>query len=124
MAPLPPFQTTGGYGGNPSLVVDPASGLSSSLVDTADGFPTLHPVLTPGGGLLPFVIDPIPISPAIGMPEINSVLIELRVIAALLHMQMGVLAPDLQIMRADEAWNTSFPNSAAGVSAPNSAYAL
>jgi hypothetical protein len=120
----PPFSTVGGYGGNPSLVVDPASGLTSSLVDTADGFPTLHPSLNPNGSLSPFVIDPIVISPAIGMPEINAIIIELRVISALLHLQLGTLAPDLQIMRADEAWNTSFPSTTAPVSAPNSAGAM
>jgi hypothetical protein len=120
----PPFSTVGGYGGNPSLSVDPATGLSSSLVDTADGFPTLHPSIIPGGGLQPFVIDPIPISPTVGMPEINAIICELRVISALLHMQLGTLAPDLQIMRADEAWNTSFPNASASNSAPNTAFAL
>lgn len=120
----PPFSTVGGYGGNPSLVTDPATGLSSGLVDTADGFPTLHPFLNANGSLSPFVIDPIPILPSVGMPEINAVLIELRVISALLHMQLGGLAPDLQIMRADEAWNTSSPNPNAPVTAPNSAFAL
>ena len=120
----PPFSTVGGYGGNASLVVDPSTGLSSGLVDTADGFPTLHPFINPNGTLTPFVIDPIPISPAIGMPEINAVLVELRVISALLREQMGPQAPDLQIMRADEAWNTSSPNSTAPVTSPNSAGAM
>lgn len=120
----PPFQTTGGYGGNSSVVVDPATGLSSALVDTADGFPVLSPYLNPNGTLTPFVIDPIPISPAIGMPEINALVVELRVISQLLHMQMGVLAPDLQIMRADEAWNTSFPSTTTAPSAPNTALAM
>lgn len=119
-----PFSTVGGYGGNASLVVDPSTGLSSGLVDTADGFPTLHPFLNANGSLSPFVIDPIPISPAVGMPEINAVLVELRVIAALLSMQMGPLTPDLQTMRADEAWNTSNPNPTAPFSAPNAAFAL
>lgn len=120
----PPFQTTGGYGGNASVVVDPATGLTSALVDTADGFPVLSPYLNPNGTLTPFVIDPIPISPAIGMPEINALVVELRVISQLLHMQMGVLAPDLQIMRADEAWNTSFPSTTTAPSAPNTALAM
>ncbi len=104
-----PFSTVGGYGGNASLIVDPASGLISGLVDTADGFPTLHPMLTAAGvSLAPFIINPVPIPPGIGMPEINAVLIELRVISALLREQMGNTAVnfDLQTMRADEAWNT------------------
>ena len=46
------------------------------------------------------------------------------VLTALIHSQMGVLAPDLQAMRADEAWNTSFPNPTAPFSSPNSAGAL
>jgi hypothetical protein len=123
--PAAPFSTVNGYGNpSPSLVTDPASGLTSSLVDTADGFSTLHPSLNANGSLSPFVIDPVPISPAVGMPEINAVLVEARVISQLLHIQLGTLAPDLQIMRADEAWNTSFPSTTAAVSAPNSAGAM
>lgn len=119
-----PFSTVGGYGGNPSLVTDPSTGLSSGLVDTADGFAVLHPSLNPNGSLSPFVIDPIPISPAVGMPEINALVVELRVISALLHMQLGHLAPDLQIMRADEAWNTSFANAGASTTTADTVYPL
>lgn len=107
-----PYQTTGGYGGNSSLIVDPASGLASSLVDTADGYPTLYPQLVAGGGLAPFVVNPVPINPSIGMPEINAIITELRVLTALLHSQMGTFAPDLQIMRADEGWNTTISTGA------------
>ncbi len=120
-----PFSTVGGYGGNPSVVVDPSTGLSSALVDTADGFPVLYPALNPvSGGLTQFVLDPIPVAPSIGMPEINALIIELRVLNALIHMQMGPYAPDLQIMRADEAWNTSTPSPSAPTSTPNAAGAL
>ena len=119
-----PYSTVGGYGAPASLVVDPLTGLSSALVDTLDGFPTLHPWLNANGALTPFVIDPVPIAPSTGMPEINARLIEMRVISALLHMQLGTLAPDLQFMRADEAWNTSNPNPAAPFTAPNAAFAI
>jgi hypothetical protein len=119
-----PFSTVGGYGGNASLVLDPNTGQASALVDTADGFPTLHPWLNANGSLTPFVIDPVPVVASIGMPEINAILVELRVISALLHMQLGTLAPDLQFMRADEAWNTSNPNPAAPFTAPNAAFAM
>lgn len=104
-----PYSTVGGYGGNPSLSLDPASGLASGLVDTADGFPALHPANNPAGtGPTSFIVNPVPISPSIGMPELNAILVELRVISALLREQMGVTAScfDLQVMRADEAWNT------------------
>ena len=109
MAPNPaPFQTTGGYGGNPSNVVDPTTGQAIGLVDTQDGIPTLHPVIGANGALSPLVIDPAaPPAFYAGMPEINAILCELRVISALLHMQLGATQLDLQNMRADEAWNTS-----------------
>lgn len=119
-----PYSTVGGYGGNASLVVDPNTGQASALVDTADGFTVLHPWLNPNGALTPFVIDPVPVSPSIGMPEINAVLVELRVISALLREQMGPQAPDLQFMRADEAWNTSNPNPNAPTTAPNAVFAM
>ena len=104
-----PFSTVGGYGGNPSVTVDPATGLASGLVDTADGYPALYPSLTAlGGGLTPFVINPIPINPSIGMPEINALLVELRMLNTPLREQMGdtKVSYDLQTMRADEFWNT------------------
>ena len=108
-----PYSTVGGYGGNPSLAYDPNTGVSAGQVDTQDGYPTLHPALLPGGGLTPYVVDPTasPPNPNFwqAMPEINAMLVELRVISALLREQMGDTAKsfDLQIMRADEAWNTN-----------------
>ena len=109
-----PFSTVGGYGGNPSLSLDPISGVSASQVDTQDGFPTLHPALTPGGGpLAQLVTDPTaaPPNPSFwqAMPELNAILVELRVISALLREQMGdtKFSYDLQSLRADEAWNTN-----------------
>lgn len=109
MATPAPFSTVGGYGGDPSVIVDPVSGLLSALVDTADGYPALWPALSAGGGLTPFVFNPVPISPSGGMPEINAILCELRVLNALIREQMGDTRQsyDLQIMRADEAWNTT-----------------
>jgi hypothetical protein len=107
--PGAPFSTVGGYGGNASLSLDPVTGLTAGQVDTQDGFPVLHPALTPGGlGLVANVVDPISISPFASYPELNAILCELRVIAALLREQMGDTRAsyDLQTMRADEAWNT------------------
>ena len=115
MAPNSPFGTVNGYGNaSPSVFVDPASGLTSGYVDTADGFPTLHPQLNPSGGLAAFVIDPVPILPYIGMPEINAILIECRVLSALIREQMGdtKFSYDLQSLRADEAWNTNITTGA------------
>lgn len=102
------FSTVGGYGGNASVVLDPASGLTTGLVDTADGIPALIPQIIPSTGqLAASIVDPVPVSPAIGIPEINAVLVELRVVTQLLHMQMGERAPDLQIMRADELFTST-----------------
>ena len=108
MAPNPPFSTVGGYGGNATLIPTP-SGAAAFLDDAMDGYPTLHPQLGPTGALTPFVIDPSTVSPASGLPEINAILIELRVISALLREQMGDMKAsyDLQTMRADELWNTN-----------------
>ena len=106
MAPNTPFSTVGGYGGNPNNVLNP-SGLAAGLSDAVDGFPTLHPVITGPGPLAPAVIDASTYAPGSGMPEVNAILSELRVISALLALQMGAAAPDLQIMRADEVWNTN-----------------
>ena len=105
-----PYSTVGGYGGNASLTVDPATGLSAGLADVLDGFPVLVPSLTAGGlTLAPSIINPYPINPAGGMPEINAIVIELRVLCALIREQMGDTRNifDLQMMRADENWNTN-----------------
>ena len=112
-----PFSTVGGYGGNPSLILDPTTGLSASEVDTQDGFPTLHPANNPAGtGPVQLTTDPMlpQLNFYLGLPEINAVLVELRVISALLREQMGDTRSvhDLQTMRADEAWNTNIATGA------------
>ncbi len=101
-------QYLGGVPGGPSVAQLP-SGLLATLSDTLDGAPTLHPQLTPGGGLSPLVSDPSAFGPAAGNPVQNAILAELRVISALLREQMGDTKTgfDLQIMRADEAWSTA-----------------
>lgn len=103
-----PFSTVGGYGGNASLATLP-SGQSAFLEDMMDGFPTLHPQIGAGGALTSISIDPSSSSypPGVSYPQMNAILAELRVLAGLLHMQMGPSAPDLQIMRADEALSTN-----------------
>lgn len=96
-----PYSTVGGYG---SATVQ-ADG--SLLVDTEDGIPVVGPAFVlPGGGLQAAVISPI-VPGNIGVPELNAVLIELRVITSLLLLQLGVQAPDVEQMRADELWNTT-----------------
>ena len=106
-----PYSTVGGYGGNPALVQSP-SGLAAGLSDAVDGFPTLSPLISPTGKLVPAVIDSTLMAPGSGMPEVNAILIELRVISALLAYQLGDRVPDLQVMRADEAWNTNIATGA------------
>lgn len=100
------FSTVGGYGGNANLVSLP-SGQQAFLEDMMDGFPTLHPQISAGGPLTPLIVDPSTILPGAAFPQMNALLAELRVLSALVAMQMGAAAPDLQIMRADEAWSTS-----------------
>ena len=106
-----PYSTVGGYGGNPSLAFDPNSGVSASQVDTQDGYPVLNPLISAGGPLVQAVVDPTAAPPSPNfwqaMPELNAMLIELRVISQLLIMQLGATQLDLQVMRADEAWNTN-----------------
>lgn len=105
-----PFSTVGGYGGNASLVLDTTTGLTAGQVDTQDGFPVLYPALATGGGLVPNVVNPIATNPFTSYPEINAIIVELRVLCALVRESMGPTVGasfDLQIMRADEAWNTN-----------------
>jgi hypothetical protein len=110
--PQVPFSTTGGYGGSATLTYDPNTRISAANVDTVDGYPVLNPALNPSGGLLPNIVDPAAIPQSqfwAAYPEINAILVEFRVISQLLIAQMGATQLDLQIMRADEAWNTN-PN--------------
>jgi hypothetical protein len=107
-----PFSTVGGYGGNASLVLDTTTGQTAGQVDTQDGFPILMPALNPtgAGGLVPNVVNPIALNPFTSYPEINAIIVELRVLTALVREMMGPSlnqSYDLQQMRADEAWSTN-----------------
>ena len=109
--PNTPYSTVGGYGGNASVVQQP-SGLTSFLDDALDGYPTLHPSLNPNGSLSPVVIDPSTISAASGLPEINAVLVELRVISNLIQAQ-GIgggnsNGDQLSTLRNDQAFELGF----------------
>lgn len=91
--------TVGGYG-SPIIQQD-----GSMLVDTEDGVPVIGPQLNPAtGALSPAVINPI-IPGGSGIPELNAILVELRLITRLLIANMGPLAEDPEQMRADELWN-------------------
>jgi hypothetical protein len=93
--------TVGGYG-NPVINND-----GSMLVDTEDGIPVVGPTLNAVTGQLSAAV----INPAVpantGVPELNAILIELRVLTALVHAQLGATNLDLEQMRADELWNTT-----------------
>ena len=105
------FPTTGGYG-NPIINTDGAQ-----LVDTEDGIQVVAPqfypnsATVPSGGLAPAATDADPNSPWIaaspGLPPMNALIVELRVLNALMVLQLGLQAPDLEQMRADEAYVTS-----------------
>lgn len=93
--------TVGGYG-SPIIQQD-----GSMLVDTEDGVPILGPAFNLAtGGLSAAVVNPI-VPANSGIPELNAILIELRLITRLLIANMGPLAEDVEQMRADELWNTT-----------------
>lgn len=94
--------TVGGYG-TPLVQAD-----QSLLVDTEDGVPVVGPTLAPASGnLVAAIINTIVPASNVGIPPLNAILIELRVIAALLHSQLGDTKLDLEQMRADELFNTT-----------------
>ena len=105
------FPTTGGYG-NGLINTD-----GSALVDTEDGTAITAPQFYPNvatvtsGSTAPATTDPAPLNPWIsvepGLPPLNALLVEIRVLNALLILQLGDKAPDLEQMRADEAYVTS-----------------
>lgn len=105
------FPTTGGYG-NGLINAD-----GSALVDTEDGVPVVLPQFqpsnpaVPSGQFTPAQVDPDPNNTFVGLetgiPIFNALLVELRVHNALMVLQMGVIAPDLDQMRADESFVTS-----------------
>jgi hypothetical protein len=110
--PAAPFSTVGGYGGSASLQIQP-SGSAAGFTSDLDGFPVLVGSIAPATGALSAIqIDASTISSAGGMPAMNAILIELRVIAALLHTQLGATQLDLEQMRADEGYSQ---NPATGV---------
>jgi hypothetical protein len=82
----------------------------SGLVSTEDGTPVLGPVLQATGTTVPNVIagntnQGVP--GGSGVPPLNAILIELRVLNNLLAWQMGAEAPDLDAMRSSEAFDIS-----------------
>lgn len=98
----PVTSTAGGYG--PSSPTQNPDG--SQLVDTEDGVPAFVPLLSASGGLSLGQQSSL-WQGQVGVPIINAVLIELRVMNALLHSQLGDTKLDLQQMRADEFFNSS-----------------
>ena len=78
------------------------------LIDTVDGMPALYPGLKAdgSGNLVPFVIDPKTVVDTAGLPSQNAIIVELRCITNLLAVYLGDKCPDLQLMRAEEIFNT------------------
>lgn len=107
--PPAPFSTVAGYGGNPTNVTQQPSGNVAGLYDDIGGFAVVGPYLNQvtSYGLVPIVIDATTVPAYSGLPEINAILIELRVLTALLHFQLGPTNLDLEQMRADEAYQTT-----------------
>ena len=99
---LPPYSTVGGYGG-PLILSDGAS-----LSDTEDGVPAFVPAFNPTGpaALAQAIISPVQ-SAYGGTPIQNALLVEIRVMNALIALQMGASAPDLEQMRANELFDCS-----------------
>ena len=86
----------------------------SLITSDEDGFPTLGATLTSTGGYAVNIVPGAASQNYIGFPVANSVLVELRVMNSLLALALGASAPDLDQMRADEAFNTN-PTSGAQV---------
>src|SRR4029077_8040014 len=83
-----------------------------SFVDTVDGTPVIVPSFnTSASPTTPptftrQVINPVAVADTVGTTSQNAMLVELRVLNRLLHMQIGANGgvEDLNQMRADEAW--------------------
>jgi len=80
------------------------------FLDTVDGTPTLAPGFSSGSTPPTFAriaINPVAVADTAGMPSQNALLIEMRVLTRLLHLQLGTgngALESLNQMRADEAW--------------------
>ena len=86
----------------------------SIVTSDEDGFPTLGATLTPTGAIVQNIVPGLASQNYIGFPISNSILVELRVLNSLLAASFGQNAPDLDQMRADEAFNSN-PTSGAQV---------
>jgi hypothetical protein len=83
----------------------------SLLVDTEDGVNSVVPSFATGGTgqLSPAAFDPRTLwSSAGNVAPLNAILVELRVMNALLHFQLGATPLDLNQMRADEFLNSFY----------------
>ena len=96
-----PVSTVGGYG-SPTINSDTAA-----LVDSEDGVPAIVPALNPVTGALSQAVVSGVAPPSTAVPPMNAILVELRVISALLHFQLGATSLDLEQMRADELYNST-----------------
>jgi hypothetical protein len=95
-----PYGTTAGYG-SPSVNSDGAA-----LVDTQDGIPAVVPQLNPATGQKTAAAVTSIANPDTAVPELNAILVELRVIAYLLYQINGDNQLDLEQMRSDELFNS------------------
>ena len=86
----------------------------SQITSDEDGFPTLGATLTALGNYAVNIVPGAASQNYVGFPVNNSILVELRVLNSLLALSFGQNAPDLDQMRADEAFNSN-PTSGAQV---------
>ncbi len=79
----------------------------SLIVSDESGVDVLGPVLTANGAVIQNLINAATGQNITGVPVLNALLIELRVLNNILLFQQGSTSLDLEQMRADEAYNIS-----------------
>lgn len=100
-----------GYG-PPATTVNPDL---SGLVSDETGVPVLGPVLNNAGVPIPNIINAASgqgVVGGTGVPPLNALIIELRVLNSLILFGLGTQSLDLDQMRADEAYNVSLSSGA------------
>ena len=87
----------------------------SGLVSDETGVPVLGPVLQPNSNSIQNIINAATgqgIVGGSGVPPLNAILIELRVLNSILLYSLGATPLDMDQMRADEAYNVSLSSGA------------
>jgi hypothetical protein len=99
----PAYSTAAGYS-----LTGPSNPDGTVFTDTVDGTPVVGPQFAQNGqSLIPAISNPTLASDVAGISVQNAILIEWRILTALMAFQLGSACPDIEQMRADELWNTT-----------------